>query len=36
VLCQIYTKGSFGITPDKEKASYYSNMAQEKVSDNHL
>ncbi len=29
VLSQIYTKGSFGITPDKEKASYWSNMAQE-------
>jgi TPR repeat protein len=29
VLCQIYTKGWFGITPDKEKASYWSNMAQE-------
>jgi hypothetical protein len=27
VLSQIYTKGSFGITPDKEKASYFSNLA---------
>jgi TPR repeat protein len=29
VLSEIYTKGSFGITPDKEMASYWSNMAQE-------
>jgi hypothetical protein len=27
VLSQIYTKGMFGITPDKEKASYWSDMA---------
>jgi hypothetical protein len=27
VLSQIYTKGIFGITPDKEKASYWSDMA---------
>ncbi len=27
VLSPIYTKGSFGITPDKEKASYWSDMA---------
>jgi hypothetical protein len=27
VLSTIYTKGSFGINPDKEKASYYSNLA---------
>ena len=27
VLSQIYTKGSFGITPDEEKASYWSNLA---------
>ena len=26
VLSQIYTKGMFGITPDKEKASYWSNF----------
>ena len=27
VLSQIYTKGLYGITPDKEKASYWSDMA---------
>jgi hypothetical protein len=27
VLSQIYTKGSFGITPDEEKASYWSHLA---------
>ncbi len=27
-LSQIYTKGSFGITPDKEKASQWSDMAE--------
>jgi hypothetical protein len=27
VLSSIYTKGSFGITPDKEKASYFSDLA---------
>jgi hypothetical protein len=27
VLSQIYTKGSYGITPDKEKASYWNDMA---------
>jgi hypothetical protein len=27
VLSQIYTKGMFGITPDKEKASYWNDMA---------
>lgn len=28
VLSMIYTKGKFGITPDKEKASYWSDVAQ--------
>lgn len=27
VLSSIYTKGSFGIAPDKEKASYFSDLA---------
>jgi TPR repeat protein len=27
VLSQIYTKGSFGITPDEEKASHWSDLA---------
>ncbi|MBN2059885.1 MAG: SEL1-like repeat protein [Deltaproteobacteria bacterium] len=28
VLSQIYTKNSYGITPDKEKASYWDDMAK--------
>ena len=29
VLSQIYTKGMFGITPDEEQVSYWSNLATE-------
>ena len=29
VLVGIYSKGKFGITPNKEKASYYSTLAQQ-------
>jgi TPR repeat protein len=29
LLSQIYTKGMFGITPDEEQVSYWSNLATE-------
>ena len=29
VLSKIYTKGKFGITPDEEKASFYSSLVQQ-------
>jgi hypothetical protein len=31
VLSSIYTKGSFGITPDKEEASYWRNMVEARI-----